>query len=215
MTTGDDESALVERLRAGDPDAFAILLDRHHTLLHRLARRFVSSDAVADEVVADTWLAVIRSIDRFEGRSSVKTWLVSIMSNLALRRSAQEARTVPFSSVSDDELDLHAGFGIESFEATGRWRGHWISTAGGGRWQSTPDVELHRHELLDVVRSATTTLPDSQRQVFVLRDIDDWTAAEVSDALQLSMANQRVLLHRARLRVRLAVADYMNGPADG
>lgn len=215
MTTGDDESALVERLRAGDPGAFAILLDRHHALLHRLARRFVSSDAVADEVVGDTWLAVIRGIDRFEGRSSMKTWLVSIMSNIALRRGAQEARTVPFSSVSDDELDRHAGFGIESFEATGRWRGHWISTAGGGRWQSTLDVEQHRHELLDVVRAATTTLPVSQRQVFVLRDIGHWTAAEVSDALQLSLANQRVLLHRARLRVRLAVADYMDGSVDG
>ena len=214
MTTGDDESALVERLRAGDPDAFAILLDRYHAVLCRLARRFVSSDAVADEVVGDTWLAVIRGIDRFEGRSSVKTWLVSIMSNIALRRGAQEARTVPFSSVSDDELDLHAGFGIESFETSGRWQGHWTSTAGG-RWQTTPDVEQYRHELLDVVRSATTTLPDSQRQVFVLRDIDRWTAAEVSDALQVSMANQRVLLHRARLRVRLAVADYLDDSADG
>ena len=145
----------------------------------------------------------------------MKTWLVSILSNLASRHGAREARTVPFSSLTDSDLDAHAGFGSESFEPDGPWRGHWTDAGGAGEWQSTVEIEIRHDELLDVVRSATATLPQTQRRVFVLRDVEQWSTAEVSDALHLSPANQRVLLHRARLRVRLAVASYLDGSSDG
>jgi RNA polymerase sigma-70 factor (ECF subfamily) len=205
----DDDDALVAGLRARDPDAFGALLDRYHGLLQRLARRFVASDAVADEVVGDTWLAVVRGIDGFEGRSSVKTWLVRILSNLASRQGEREARTTPFSSLGPDAIDEWSGYGREAFAPTGEWQGHWARDGAAGTWHSNVADAAERNELRRVVLDASIRLPAAQRQVFVLRDVEGWTAAEVSEALAVSMANQRVLLHRARLTVRAALAGYV------
>ncbi len=201
------DELLVAGLRAGDEDAFAELLDRYDALLRRLARRFVASGAVADDVVGETWLAVVRGIDRFEGRSSLKTWLVRIMSNQAMTGWAREARTVPVSSLVGDGAP--GGFDRSLFERGGRWSGHWLSQGWVDDWSRAPLDGVLAVELRAVIEHETARLPASQRAVFTLHDIEGWSSAEVADALQLTEGYQRVLLHRARSRVRAALDRYL------
>ena len=206
-----DDAALVAGLRAGDEMAFAELLERFDVLLRRVARRFVSTDAVAQEVVGDTWVAVIRGIDRFEGRSSLKTWLVRILSNQAMTRGAREARQLPFSSLGPSvDADERGGFEANRFRASddAQWPRHWASDVGD--WGRQPIDHTLDAELADRVRLAVADLPEQQRIVFTLRDIEGWTSAEVIDALQITEGNQRVLLHRGRGRVREALGRYFD-----
>ena len=207
----DADRRLVAALRRGDDAAFAALLDRYHAPLVRLASLYVADPAVAEEVIQETWLGVLRGIDRFEGRSSFKTWLCRILTNLAKRRGAREARTVPFSALSRPGAD-GAGPAVDPgrFLPPGdAWAGHW---AGDLRdWGRLPEEALLAQEALAHVRRAIAALPPNQRLVVTMRDVEGWTAGEVCGALAISEANQRVLLHRARSGVRRALERYLEG----
>jgi len=201
---GDDDEALVTALRQGDETAFAWLLDRYDASLHRVAAGFVRSAEVADEVVQETWLAVVTGIDRFELRSTVKTWLFRILMNQARTRGARESRQVPVDVGAEDA----PAFDPARFRGWLRPHpGHWLAGAGPAPWEEEPAARLESQETMAVVRAAIAALPERQRTVISLRDVVGWTAAEVCDLLDLSEANQRVILHRARARVRQALED--------
>jgi len=203
-----DERQLVAALRRRDEAAFAWLLDRHDASLRRVASTFVRTGASADEVVQETWLAVIAGIDRFEERSTVKTWVFRILMNVARTRATREHRTVPFADLAPDADDEAPAFAPDRFRGTfSLYTGHWRPGAGPAPWDEQPAERLAAADTLAAVRDAIAALPDRQRAVISLRDIDGWTAAEVCDLLDLSEANQRVVLHRARARVRQALED--------
>jgi RNA polymerase sigma-70 factor (ECF subfamily) len=203
----DDDTVLVPALRDGDEEAFAWLVDEYDAALRRLARHYVSTQAVADEVVQETWLAVLQGIDRFEQRSSLKTWIFRILMNKARTRGVREHRSVPASSLGLDDAD-NGGFGPDWFrppedpEAAGHW------AALPARWEEQPQDRLLSRETLDRVQDSIAALPTNLRQVLVLRDIEGWSADEVCNVLSLSPSNQRVLLHRARARVRMDLAEF-------
>jgi RNA polymerase sigma-70 factor (ECF subfamily) len=210
-TTSQDseEAALVERLRDGDEAAFAELIDRYGAAMLRVARMHVRDRAVAEEVVQETWLAVFKGIERFEGRSSLRTWLFRILTNRAKTRGEREGRTVPFSSVVSAEAaaDAEPAVDIDRFLGADhdRYAYHWA--APPHPWTQERVVE---RETLAKIREAIEALPDSQRTVIRLRDVEGWSAEEVAAALEISDVNQRVLLHRARSRVRNALEGYMD-----
>jgi RNA polymerase sigma-70 factor (ECF subfamily) len=206
-----DEMHLVAALRRGDESVFGELIDRYQPALLSVATRYVGSRAVAEEVVQDTWVGLLRGIDDFEGRSSLKTWLFRILVNTAMSRSRRERRCTPFSSLGpaggeEDAVDP-ARF-IDG--ADERWQGGWA--AAPSDWATIPEERLLSAEVLDHVRRAIETLPARQREVIVLRDIEGWSSEEVRDALELTEANQRVLLHRARSKVRAAIERELDGP---
>jgi RNA polymerase sigma-70 factor (ECF subfamily) len=187
----------VRRLRSGDESAFAEVVDAYHSSMVRLAQTFVSSRAVAEEVTQDTWLAVLKGIGRFEGRSSLKTWIFRILSNRARSTGVREQRTTPV-DVSDE-----AAVDRRRFDAGGAWSdppAHW-SDEVVDRFSSGP--------LVAQVRAAISDLPESQRAVVTLRDLDGLSSKEVCDVLQISEVNQRVLLHRGRSRIRARLEDEL------
>jgi RNA polymerase sigma-70 factor (ECF subfamily) len=204
-----DESRLVEALRASDEEAFVELIRRYGGTMLRVARLYVSSRAVAEEVVQETWLAVLTGIERFEGRSSFKTWLFQILANRAHTRAAKEGRSVPFSALSEEELAAEE----PSVEAD-HFRGHgerfaWHWTSSPPRWAELPEARLLSQETISVVEQAAASLPPAQRAVVTLRDIVGWDADEVCQVLGISAVNQRVLLHRARTKVRKALERHL------
>ena len=203
--TPDD--VLVVRLRAGEDAAFMELVERYGMALLGVARMYVKDRAAAEEVVQETWLAVLQGIDRFEGRSSLKTWIFRILANRAKTRGQRESRTVPFSAVaaadeaaSEPSVEPERFFGRDS-ETPFAWAAPPVG------W---PEDKVLAREALDVVRMAIDALPDAQREVIRLRDVEGWSAEEVADALEISDVNQRVLLHRARSRVREALESYLD-----
>jgi RNA polymerase sigma-70 factor (ECF subfamily) len=199
------ERELLAALREGDERAFTALVDRHGTAMLRVARLYVRDRSVAEEVVQEAWLGVLNGIARFEGRSSLRTWLVRIVANVARTRGAREARSVPFSA-----LEAGPSVPAERFHGPGdRWAGHWAAPpVDWGR----PEQELLSAETRAHVRAAIDTLPDAQRRVISLRDVEGWSADEVCNVLGLSETNQRVLLHRARTKVRAALDEYLSRP---
>jgi RNA polymerase sigma-70 factor (ECF subfamily) len=207
-----NERDLCADLRHGEEAAFAKIVSLYHAPLRRLALSYVRSAAVADEVVQETWLGVIRGIQSFEGRSSLKTWIFRILTNTAKTRAIREARTLPFSALAPADCDEdEAAVDPDRFldQQHGRWPGHWASPPA--RWDELPEEHLAGRETLDALKRAIESLPSTQRQVIVLRDIEAWQATEVCELLELSEANQRVLLHRARSKVRQALEDQI-GP---
>jgi RNA polymerase sigma-70 factor (ECF subfamily) len=197
-----DEAQLVEALRAGDREAYDELVERYTPALLRVASLFTPSRAVAEEVVQDTWVGVLRGIDSFQGRSSLKTWLFRILTNTAKTRGARERRTLPFSALAGAEVDdAEPVVDADRFDPRD---GHWSQPPG--RW---PEERLLAAETRDVIRSAIEALPPAQRAVISLRDIEGWSSEEVRDALGLTEVNQRVLLHRARSKVRTALEEYV------
>lgn len=192
---GDDE--LLSRLRAGDEQAFAELVRTYHAPLVRLAQTFVSSKAVAEEVVQDTWVGVVRGIGRFEGRSSLKTWIYTILVNRARTTGAREPRTV---SLAGDE-----GAGEERFSRDGGW------IDPPAEWPDDVAERLSAPDLAGRVRAAIDSLPETQRQVVTLRDVEGLDSKEVCDLLGLTEGNQRVLLHRGRGRLRAMFAEELEG----
>jgi RNA polymerase sigma-70 factor (ECF subfamily) len=201
LSAANDEAHLVDGLRRGDERAFADLMATHNAALLHVAMTYVSSRAVAEEVVQETWLGVVRSLDRFEGRSSLKTWIFKILANTARTRGARERRSVPFSSLAAAESEEGPSLDPDRFFPPDhdRYPGHW--SAGPTAWP-TPEEGLLAGETREVIVSAIDRLPPAQRTVIALRDIEGWSPEEVCDALELTQGNQRVLLHRARTRVR-------------
>ncbi|MGH9244556.1 MAG: RNA polymerase sigma factor, partial [Acidimicrobiales bacterium] len=190
--------------------AFAWLLDRYAGPLRRLARTFVATASAADEVVQETWLAVIEGLDRFEQRSALKTWIYRILMNKARTRGAHDKRAVPFSSVVDDGL-AGPSFPPDRFLPADHpeWPGHWASPPAP--WEELPHVRLEAHETLEQVRAAIEELPPLHRQVITLRDVEEWSSDEVCALLEITAANQRVVLHRARAKVRAKLERYLAG----
>ncbi|MGZ8631332.1 MAG: RNA polymerase sigma factor [Actinomycetota bacterium] len=203
VTTSGDDLRFIERLRAGDEEAFMSLIDRLQPMMLRVARMYVGSQAVAEEVVQEAWLGVLQGIQRFEGRSSLRTWILRIVSNIAKTKGLREARSVPFASLAGDDLDSPA-FDPDRFLGPGEeWAGHWSTMPSD--WRGVPDDRLMASETLDALRAAIDSLPPMQAEVIRLRDVLGWTSEEVRNALALTETNQRVLLHRARAKVRRAL----------
>jgi RNA polymerase sigma-70 factor, ECF subfamily len=194
----DADGALVDRLRARDEEAFVALVARHHDAMLRLAGSFVSSRAVAEEVVQDTWLAVVRGLDGFAGRSSFRTWLLTILVNRARSTGVRERRAV---AVADVQPAVDSG----RFDAAGAW------SVPPRHWTDESDDRLLAQGAAESIRSALEELPARQREVVMLRDVDGLTSEEVCDVLQISEGNQRVLLHRGRSRLRAALELELGG----
>jgi RNA polymerase sigma-70 factor (ECF subfamily) len=205
------EQRLVEQLRAGDETAFAELLDCYHNALLRLAMSYVSCRVVAEEVVQETWLAVVQGIDRFAGRSSLKTWIYSILMNQARRRGQREARSLPFSALASPNMegDEPAVDPSRFLPAGAEWPGHWAAPPPS-RGES-PEERLLADETRALISQVIDGLPPNQRAVITLRDVQGLSSEEVRNILQVSDTNQRVLLHRARSKVRGALEQYLAG----
>jgi len=203
---GSAEAQLVDALRAGDEAAFAQLVREYQPSLVRVARIYVSTQAAAEEVAAETWLAVLNGLDRFEGRSSLKTWIFRILTNIAKTRAQRDGRTLPFSALQDPGRVPEAALDADRFLGPEhpRWPGHWAV-----RPEPWPEDALVAAETQAVVAEAIEALPPAQRAVISLRDVEGWSNEEVRNALALSETNQRVLLHRARSKVRRALESYL------
>lgn len=201
-----DDGVVVAALRRGDEAVFAALVNAYSTSLLRLAQDFVRTHAVAEEVVQETWLAVLNGIDRFEGRSSLKTWLYRILVNKAKTRGVREARTVPFSALAPEGEE--ATVPEDRFRrADDQWPGHWASPPRA--LDTVPEHRLLAGEARERIAEALEKLPESQRVVVTLRDVAGWDSEEVCEALGLSEGNQRVLLHRGRAKLRAAFERYL------
>jgi RNA polymerase sigma-70 factor (ECF subfamily) len=196
----DDERALLQRLRAGDEDAFMTLVACHDASLRRVARSFVRTSSMADDVVQETWLGVVGGLAAFEGRSSLRTWIFRILVNRARTRAEREARDLPFSAMS---LEGHPAVDPAAFGADGHW------TSSPARLDLEPETQLLRSELRDCLLGVVDALPAPQRAVLTLRDIAGLSAEETCELLELSDANQRVILHRARARLRTELAPIL------
>jgi RNA polymerase sigma-70 factor, ECF subfamily len=207
--TAPSDEDLIAALRAGDESAFAELIDRHSPALLRVARTYVPSRAVAEEVVQETWIGVLRGIDGFEGRSSLKTWIFRILTNVAMRRGERESRSVPFSALAKAEDTGEPSVDPDRFLPADHelFPGHWVIMPA--RWP-TPEEGLLAGETREVILRAIETLPKAQRTVIALRDIEGWGSDEVCEALEITAGNQRVLLHRARSTVRTAIEEYFD-----
>ena len=205
--SSDDE--LLVRLRTGDEAAFRQLVTQNHRAMTRLARSFVQSQSIADEVVQETWLAVIRGLDRFEGRSSLKTWIFRILVNRAKTRGIREQRTTPFSALTASEDDPSPAVDPERFLTGGAaFAGYW--SIPPSRFFELPEDRVLADETLALIERAIVELPDRQQRVIRMRDLEGWDPAEVCDVLEISAENQRVLLHRARAKVRSAVEAHFS-----
>jgi RNA polymerase sigma-70 factor (ECF subfamily) len=194
----DADAWLVRRLRDGDEQAFTALVERYHSALLGLALSFVPSRAVAEEVVQDTWLAVLRGLAGFEERSSLRTWLFTILVNRARSTGVREARSVPVA-------DAGPAVDASRFGPSGTWAvppEHWIEEA---------DSRLDAVKLSQLLRDGLAVLPPRQREVLLLRDVQGLTSAEVCQVLSISEANQRVLLHRGRSRLRQRLESELGG----
>jgi RNA polymerase sigma-70 factor (ECF subfamily) len=203
-----NEAELLERLRARDERAFAELVREWSPSMLRLARMYTPSRAVAEEVVQEAWLGVLQGIDRFEGRSSLKTWVFRILVNRAMTRGAREARSVPFAALAASEVaGDEPAVEPERFARDGAW------ASPPRRWQDSPELALRSAETLGVVRAAIAELPPMQRLVVTMRDLEGFGSEETCNALEISETNQRVLLHRGRTKVRAALERHF-GDAD-
>jgi len=202
-----EEMRLVDGLRAGDEAAFVELMRLYGASMVRVAQLYVRSRAVAEEVVQESWLAVFKGISRFEGRSSLKTWLFRILTNTAKTRAVREGRSIPFSALAGDEED---GPSVDPDRFLGpdeRFPGHW--SAPPSSWAGEPEERLVASETLEVIKAEIEKLPPAQALVITMRDIEGFSSEEVRNALEISETNQRVLLHRARTKVRRALEDYL------
>jgi RNA polymerase sigma-70 factor (ECF subfamily) len=199
-----DDATLLARLKAGDEVAFNLLVRRYRPTMLRVARSYVSTDAVAEEVVQEAWLGFLKGLGAFEQRSSVKTWLFRILVNRAMTRGQREARAIPFSSLADPSEDDGPTVSAERFARDGAW-------ATPPRPFELPETRLELLELRGELRDALAGLPVRQRLVVTLHDVEGLTTEEVAEVLELTANNVRVLLHRGRARLQAALAGYVVG----
>jgi RNA polymerase sigma-70 factor, ECF subfamily len=205
-TAAKDEAGLVAALRAGDEAAFADLVDRHTPSMLRVARGYVRTHETAEEVVQEAWIALLKGIAKFEGRSSLRTWLFSILINIAKARGVRDRRGV------EVEVLAFTGGTVDPARfrpAEDEYPGHWRQDEVPAPFPDTPEGSVLGDELRDVARRELEKLPDRQRVVVTLRDMLDFDSAEVCELLDISVANQRVLLHRGRAAVRQVLEDYL------
>lgn len=196
----DDEADLLSRLRAGDERAFEALVAQHDGALRRVARSYLRTDSAVEDVVQEAWLGVVHGLDGFEGRSSLRTWIFRILVNRARSRAVRDARSVPFSAL---EIDDAPAVEPVAFAADGRW------TSAPPRLDSDPETGLLSAELRERLLDAVDALSNDQRAVITLRDLVGVPAMDVCDLLEITEVNQRVLLHRARARVRAALTPLV------
>jgi RNA polymerase sigma-70 factor, ECF subfamily len=207
-----DEASVLDSLRAGDEAAFTWLVGRYHPSLVRLARLFVQDETISEELAQETWLAVLQGLNHFEGRSSLKTWIFTILTNKAKTRGQREKRLV---SLTDLEEELHASgqptVDPERFNSSAAQSdlNHWVMQTRPASWVGIPEESLLSQETMDLIRGVIDGLPENQRLVITLRDIQELSTDEVCNVLEISETNQRVLLHRARAKVRQVLEDYL------
>ena len=206
-----EDLLLLTRLRAGDEAAFVYLVEAHHASMVRLAMSFVTDRSVAEEVAQEAWLGVLKGIDRFEGRSSLKTWIFRILTNTAKTRGERESRIVPFSSLASTSADgEEVGLDLDRFQPEGAANpGHWWAPPSD--WGTSPEKVALSGELRGRSEDAMAKLSPQQREVIRRRDIEGWASEEVCNVLNIRESNQRVLLHRARGKVRQALEEYFDG----
>ncbi len=204
---GPSESRVLQDLRAGDEEAFAALINRHGPSMIRVASLYVGSRAIAEEVVQETWIDMIGGLDRFEERSSLRTWIFVILVNNARKRAERESRSVALSQLELELGEPAPEDGLFFSPEHPRWPGAW--TTAVRRWDALPHETLISRETFDVVLQAAEDLPPLQRAVLTLRDVEGLPAPDVCSMLEISEANERVLLHRARGRVRVVLERYL------
>jgi RNA polymerase sigma-70 factor (ECF subfamily) len=206
MTETVDETTLIAALRGGDEAAFAQFVDQQAPSMLRVARGYVPSREIAEEVVQETWIALVKGIDNFEGRSSLRTWLFAVMINIAKARGVRERRE------ADTAIAAFTGGTVDPARFRGSddpYPGHWLPDEVPSPFPDTPEGSVLGNELVDVARRELDNLPERQRMVVTLRDMLGFDSSEVCDLLDISMANQRVLLHRGRAAVRQVLEDYL------
>jgi RNA polymerase sigma-70 factor (ECF subfamily) len=203
-----EELRLLAALKAGDETVFTNLVDTHHGAMVRLATQYVSSHSLAEEVAQEAWIAFLGSLDRFEGRSSLKTWLFRTLLNCARNRRRSEVHSVPFSALFDASEEDEPAVDQARFQTSGVWAGNWsIAPRSFG---VDGETQLLRGEMRELIESALQTLSPAQREVVTLRDLQGWSSEEVCSVLDISEANQRVLLHRGRSRARAALEAHFD-----
>lgn len=207
MNLSIDEASLLNSLRAGDEVVFTSLVEEYHPSLVRLARLYVRDEAIADELAQETWLAVLKGLSGFEGRSSLKTWIFTILTNKAKTRGQRERRSFAFSDFENTDSDSPT-VDPDRFRppSEGIWEGHWVE--GPTHWKEIPEDSVLYSETMNIIRQSIDSLPDNQRIVMTLRDMHELSSEEVCNVLGISETNQRVLLHRARAKVRQALENY-------
>ncbi|MDO3636369.1 RNA polymerase sigma factor [Mycolicibacterium arseniciresistens] len=207
MTTATgDEAALVASLRDGDEAAFALLVDQHTPAMLRVARGYVHTHEQAEDVVQEAWIALLKGIAGFEGRSSVRTWLFTVLINIAKSRAVRERRDNDLQIMAFTEGTVDPA---RFRDAGDEWPGHWRTDATPAPFPDTPEGSVLGDELVAVARRELDKLPERQRQVVTMRDLLDLDSAEVSELLGITAGNQRVLLHRGRAAVRQSLEDYV------
>ena len=205
MTT---ETLLLQSLRNRDEDAFIALVEQYHLSLVRLAQLFVQDESIAEELAQETWLAVLQGLERFEGRSSLKTWIFAILTNKAKSRSKRDNRMVTYNSMDDIYLSQPTVDPERFNDASAKeWPNHWAIPPD--TWANYPEELLLSQETMDLIHRTIDALPQNQRAVITLRDMHELPSADVCNILDISETNQRVLLHRARARVRQALENYL------
>ena len=203
MTSDHD---LIAALRAGEENAFVEVVDCYLPSMQRVALMFVSSPAVADEVIQETWIGVLRGLEKFEARSSLKTWIFTILTNRAKTHAQREGKYITFDAEAVDEPAVDP----ERFRPAGApYEGHWWTLPTG--WDDLPEQRLLSGETQFVIQLAIDSLPHGQREVIILRDVEGWSSEAVCNDLDITETNQRVLLHRARSKVRQALENYLHG----
>lgn len=200
------EDEFVDALRAGDTEAFRLLVDTMHAPLVRMARIYLSA-SIAEDAVQDTWTSVVRTIGSFEGRSTVKTWVFRIMLNRIRTLARTQGRTVPF-AVAGPEADPYPSVDPNRMVHAELGAHHWSDVPA--RWDLLPEQRLLSREVRTLISHALAKLPDAQREVVSMRNVEGWTSEEICDALGISAVNQRVLLHRGRAALRAALEEYLD-----
>jgi RNA polymerase sigma-70 factor (ECF subfamily) len=202
-----DELRLIAALRRGDEPAFMELVERYQPAMLRIARMYLADRTAAEEAVQEAWLGVLRGLPNFAGRSSLKTWIFRIVANRAKTRATRGDRSIPFSALNDIAGGEPAVDPDRFFPADHEWQGGWASPPQS--WESLPEGRLLAAETREQIRAAVEALPPQQRTVIALRDIEGWSSQEVRNVLDIGETNQRVLLHRARAKVRSALERYL------